>query len=149
MDQSRSTASRGISFSVESLIAKPEHLSATERPEDSSARTSGLPAISFSVERLLHKQDIGGEDVKKRDTLKDVKETEEGERHWQDDFPWMHSTRYDPPPRKLKLEFSLIFQRKFSWATQNELNCFTFFPHLCHFFSFTTKWTCLYLYVTA
>lgn len=110
MEQSRPAMSRRISFSVESLISKPD------QNGDSSAnstRAPGLP-INFSVERLLDKQDVrGGEATKSSEPSvdlasehKDVNERVE----WTEDFPWMHSTRYDPPPRKLKI--SVVCQFK-------------------------------------
>ena len=96
---------RRISFSVESLISK------SDQNGDSAAnsiRSPGLP-INFSVERLLDKQDVRGGETAKNSVLtvdlpserKDMNERVE----WTEDFPWMHSTRYDPPPRKLKCLF--------------------------------------------
>lgn len=90
---------RRISFSVESLISK------SDQNGDSAAnsiRSPGLP-INFSVERLLDKQDVRGGETAKNSVLtvdlpserKDMNERVE----WTEDFPWMHSTRYDPPPR--------------------------------------------------
>lgn len=99
MEQSRPATARGISFSVESLISKPGQNG--DNPAN-SARAPGLP-INFSVERLLDKQDVrGGEAVKGTEPSIDFagesKDTNERV-EWTEDFPWMHSTRYDPPPR--------------------------------------------------
>lgn len=90
---------RRISFSVESLISKPDQngdISAN------STRAPGLP-INFSVERLLDKQNVRGGETPKNsepsvDWASEGKETNE-RAEWTEDFPWMHSTRYDPPPR--------------------------------------------------
>lgn len=101
MEQNRRATARGISFSVESLISKSDQNGDSQA---NSARAPGLP-INFSVERLLDKQEFrGGEAAKITEpSLKLVKENKDtNERlEWTDDFPWMHSTRYDPPPRKL------------------------------------------------
>lgn len=99
MEQNRRATARGISFSVESLISKSDQNGDSQA---NSARAPGLP-INFSVERLLDKQEFrGGEAAKITEpSLKLVKESKDtNERlEWTDDFPWMHSTRYDPPPR--------------------------------------------------
>lgn len=112
MEQSRPATARGISFSVESLISKPDQNG--DSPANST-RAPGLP-INFSVERLLDKQDVrGGEAAKSTEPSIDLaserKDTNE-RMEWTDDFPWMHSTRYDPPPRKLKI--SVVYQFKVS-----------------------------------
>lgn len=109
MEQSRPASARGISFSVESLISKPDQNG--DSPAN-SARAPGLP-INFSVERLLDKQDVrGGEAVKSTepsiDMTSESKDTNERV-EWSEDFPWMHSTRYDPPPRKLKISVVYLF----------------------------------------
>ena len=108
MEQSRPATARGISFSVESLISKPDQNG--DSPAN-SARAPGLP-INFSVERLLDKQDVrGGEAVKGTESSIDLagegKDTNE-RMEWTEDFPWMHSTRYDPPPRKFKIYVVLL-----------------------------------------
>lgn len=109
MEQNRPATARGISFSVESLISKPDQNG--DSPAN-SARAPGLP-INFSVERLLDKQDVrGGEAVKGTepsiDLASESKDTNERV-EWTEDFPWMHSTRYDPPPRKLKISVVYVF----------------------------------------
>lgn len=111
MEERRPATARGISFSVESLISKPEQNG--DSPSNSS-RTPGLP-INFSVERLLDKQDVrGGEAVRSAepsiDSTTESKDTNERV-EWTEDFPWMHSTRYDPPPRKSKipLVYEILF----------------------------------------
>ena len=101
---------RRISFSVESLISKPDQngdISAN------STRAPGLP-INFSVERLLDKQNVRGGEAPKSsepsvDWASDGKEANERV-EWTEDFPWMHSTRYDPPPRKLRIVISVVCQ---------------------------------------
>lgn len=109
MEQSRPATARGISFSVESLISKPDQNGDSLA---NSARAPGLP-INFSVERLLDKQDVrGGEAVKGTepsiDLASESKDTNERV-EWTEDFPWMHSTRYDPPPRKFKISVVSFF----------------------------------------
>lgn len=100
MEQSWSATARGISFSVESLISKSDQNGDSQA---NSTRAPGLP-INFSVERLLDKQlDVrGGEAAKITEPSVDLaterKDTNESV-EWTEDFPWMHSTRYDPPPR--------------------------------------------------
>ena len=107
MEQGGSAIARRLSFSVESLISKPD------QNGDSAANSTcstGLP-INFSVERLLDKQDVRGGEAAKNSVpsvdlpseRKDIDERVE----WTEDFPWMHSTRYDPPPRKCKILRSL------------------------------------------
>lgn len=105
MEQSRPAIGRRISFSVESLISKPDQ---NGDITTNSTRSPGLP-INFSVERLLDKQDIRGGEAAKNSEVnvdlpsdrKDINERVD----WAEDFPWMHSTRYDPPPRKLQFLF--------------------------------------------
>ena len=110
MDQSWSATARGISFSVESLISKSDQNGDSQA---NSTRAPGLP-INFSVERLLDKQlDVrGGEAAKITEPSVDLanerKDTNESV-EWTEDFPWMHSTRYDPPPRKLKISVVYIY----------------------------------------
>ncbi|XP_074614779.1 homeobox protein MSX-1-like [Acropora palmata] len=99
MEQSRPAIARRISFSVESLISKPDQNGDITA---NSTRSPGLP-INFSVERLLDKQDVrGGEAAKNSEVNVDVPSERKdiNERvDWAEDFPWIHSTRYDPPPR--------------------------------------------------
>ena len=100
-----SSSSRTSSFSVEALISKPGQKS-TNVIKDS---TSGLQS-DFSVERLLNKHTSKEEEVESKveatsPERRDSKETDETT----SDFPWMHSTRYDPPPRKSNLLFSAPF----------------------------------------
>lgn len=94
-----SSSSRMGSFSVEALISKSGQKS-TNVINDS---TSGIHT-NFSVERLLNKQSSKEEGIEtKAETTsperRDSKDTEETT----SDFPWMHSTRYDPPPSKFIL----------------------------------------------
>lgn len=120
---------RRISFSVESLISKPDQngdISAN------SARAPGLP-INFSVERLLDKQNVRGGETPKNsepsvDWASEGKETNE-RAEWTEDFPWMHSTRYDPPPRKLKSSFLLFATLRFLFSF-NLIDCITFMANV-------------------
>lgn len=93
-----SSSSRMGSFSVEALISKPG-----QKSTNVNDSTSGLHT-NFSVERLLNKQCSKEEEIEtKAETTsperRDSKDTEETT----SDFPWMHSTRYDPPPSKFIL----------------------------------------------
>lgn len=101
----------GFPFSVESLISnsnsKPNQ-NGDKPPSSSPVQTSGYQT-NFSVDRLLDKQERN-EDVEKKDSnLPRGKEENVAEtQNVDDNFSWLHSTRYDPPPSKYKLKSSSI-----------------------------------------
>lgn len=88
------SSSRSSSFSVEALISKPEPKSVDNEPVP-------VHHSSFSMDSILRRSSRD-EDLETRSESpstgeqRDTKETEDPST----DFPWMRSTRYDPPPSK-------------------------------------------------
>lgn len=88
---STSSSSRTSSFSVEALISKPDIKTSTSSP--------GLNS-SFSVERLLNRHSSKQDDIETKAESPASTERSDTKDNDETDFPWMHSTRYDPPPSK-------------------------------------------------
>ena len=104
MDTTKGPTARGISFSVESLISKPERQNAADETGKSKSPATTSPPTNFSVERLLHRQ----EDHVEQDssTRNSQRHSEDGgdaaktSRKWQDDFYWVRAPTSDSPQRK-------------------------------------------------
>jgi hypothetical protein len=95
-----STSLRSSSFSVEALISKPGQKTRSNIINDTNLGSQS----NFSVERILNKQCSREEELENKievSTLekRNSRDTEDNS----SDFPWMHSTRYDPPPSKFIL----------------------------------------------
>lgn len=91
---STTTTSRTSSFSVEALISKPDQKPST-RENNSPGRHS-----NFSVERLLNRHSSKEDDVETKPETASTERRDSKDDETATDFAWMHSTRYDPPPRK-------------------------------------------------
>lgn len=100
MDRGTAPFQRGrFPFSVESLISKPCQ-DGDKTPSSSPVRTSGNQS-NFSVERLLDKQERNHFVEKKVQNLPRSKEENVMEtQSFDENYSWLHSTRYDPPPSK-------------------------------------------------
>ncbi|XP_031564155.1 homeobox protein MSX-3-like [Actinia tenebrosa] len=89
------TSSRSSSFTVEALISKPVHKTSNIINDTNLGSQS-----NFSVERILNKQHSRDEENdSKVDVSSPDKRCAGEEEDSSSDYPWMHSTRYDPPPR--------------------------------------------------
>ena len=118
-----STSSRSSSFSVEALISKPVQKTSNIINEPNLGSHS-----NFSVERILNKQHSREEDNdSKVEVSSPDKRCAREQEETSSDYPWMHSTRYDPPPRKFILSMKPIsfkFLRKH--LNYNCFNCLYF-----------------------
>lgn len=115
-----STSSRSSSFSVEALISKP-----AQKTSNIINDTNLGSQSNFSVERILNKQPSRNEenDSKVEVCTPDKRCAREPEES-SSDYPWMHSTRYDPPPRKFTLSInSLCFKFPREHLKYNCFNC--------------------------
>lgn len=114
-----STSSRSSSFTVEALISKP-----VQKTSNIINDTNLGSQSNFSVERILNKQHSSREenDSKVEVSTTDKRCARDEQEENSSDYPWMHSTRYDPPPRKFTLSIkplSFKFVRK-----HLKYNCF-------------------------
>lgn len=92
-----SSSFRTSSFSVEALISKPDQKS------PASDTTTHAHQSNFSMDMILSRPSSNEEDLetKAEPSSQDRRDSKESELT-STDFPWLHSTRYDPPPRKFR-----------------------------------------------